>query len=212
MDPNTFAHMGFLPMRKPKKSSESQEADEFEEFESIRHMLEADLRKKTQHIQPFLLTIEDVEDLVSSGLYIYYRRKQLGHEIKEIVPYVRMKVRNRLNDVTRKRKAEKNLVRLFSDVVSDEIEMRGPISTFNVVEEVARRELAERLGGILDEFLTKHEKIALQLRYGLYDGEYHNYAEIGQILNMSGSRTSTLVSRAKRKLELQARLILDKFI
>jgi DNA-binding CsgD family transcriptional regulator len=180
MDPNTFAHMGFLPMRKPKKSSESQEADEFEEFESIRHMLEADLRKKTQHIQPFLLTIEDVEDLVSSGLYIYYRRKQLGHEIKEIVPYVR--------------------------------EMRGPISTFNVVEEVARRELAERLGGILDEFLTKHEKIALQLRYGLYDGEYHNYAEIGQILNMSGSRTSTLVSRAKRKLELQARLILDKFI
>lgn len=66
-------------------------------------------------------------------------------------------------------------------------------------EEVRESVNRERVGFILDS-LDEKESRALELRFGLYDGEIHSYASIGDHLNMSSMGAMKLFKRTVKKL------------
>ena len=57
----------------------------------------------------------------------------------------------------------------------------------------------DRVGAILGS-LSDKESRALELRFGLYDGEMHSYESIGDHLNMSSMGAMKLFKRTVKKL------------
>lgn len=66
-------------------------------------------------------------------------------------------------------------------------------------EEVRESVNKERVGSILDS-LSEKESRALELRFGLYDGDIHSYESIGDHLGMSSMGAMKLFKRVVKKL------------
>ncbi len=73
-------------------------------------------------------------------------------------------------------------------------------STESVVEEVEMRLQVKRLYSIMKTALKKHEKVILELRYGLFNGTYKTQREIASMLGISRSYVSRIESKAIKKL------------
>lgn len=65
----------------------------------------------------------------------------------------------------------------------------------------AQNMLTVELGGLLDQLPAREARI-LRLRYGLYDGEYRTFREVGEIFGLSRERIRQLEHDALRKLRL----------
>lgn len=66
-------------------------------------------------------------------------------------------------------------------------------------EEVRESVNRERVGSILDS-LDEKESRALELRFGLYDGNVHSYESIGDHLGMTSMGAMKLFKRIVKKL------------
>jgi RNA polymerase primary sigma factor len=85
----------------------------------------------------------------------------------------------------------------LGDLIADELAQ----SPEEIAEEsLMRRDIAEIL-----EMLTPRERLVLQLRYGLSDGEPRTLAEVGDLLGISRERVRQIENEALRKLRRIAR-------
>jgi RNA polymerase primary sigma factor len=85
----------------------------------------------------------------------------------------------------------------LGDLIADELAQ----SPEELAEEsLMRRDIAEIL-----EMLTPRERLVLQLRYGLSDGEPRTLAEVGDLLGISRERVRQIENEALRKLRRIAR-------
>lgn len=77
------------------------------------------------------------------------------------------------------------------DVVSEDCDL---------LEQVAQKELTERLRRVLTECLTEQEQQVIQLRYGLNGERPQRQREVAQITGISRSYVSRIEKRALEKL------------
>jgi RNA polymerase primary sigma factor len=85
----------------------------------------------------------------------------------------------------------------LGDLIADEL-AQSPEEL--AAESLMRRDIAEIL-----EMLTPRERLVLQLRYGLSDGEPRTLAEVGDLLGISRERVRQIENEALRKLRRIAR-------
>ena len=78
------------------------------------------------------------------------------------------------------------------DVVSDEADL---------LEQVATREVVERLQAALTACLTEQERQVILLRYGIGGGKSHRQREVAQLTGISRSYVSRIEKRALEKLK-----------
>ena len=78
------------------------------------------------------------------------------------------------------------------DVVSDEADL---------LEQVATREVVDRLQGALTACLTEQERQVILLRYGIGGGKSHRQREVAQLTGISRSYVSRIEKRALEKLK-----------
>ena len=78
------------------------------------------------------------------------------------------------------------------DVVSDEADL---------LEQVATREVVERLQEALTACLTEQERQVILLRYGIGGGKSHRQREVAQLTGISRSYVSRIEKRALEKLK-----------
>lgn len=69
-----------------------------------------------------------------------------------------------------------------------------------VLNQVDLRLETKKLYRCIDTVLKDRERVIVQLRYGLIDGEYRTQREIANILGISRSYVSRIESRAIKKL------------
>jgi RNA polymerase primary sigma factor len=85
----------------------------------------------------------------------------------------------------------------LGDLIADEVSQ----SPEEIAEEsLMRRDIHEAL-----EVLSPRERLVLQLRYGLTDGQPRTLAEVGSLLNISRERVRQIENEALRKLRRIAR-------
>lgn len=71
---------------------------------------------------------------------------------------------------------------------------------FDLLEEIAGREMEKQLHQAVDSCLTSQEKQVIELRYGLTGQPPLRQREVAQVLNISRSYISRIEKRALQKL------------
>jgi len=104
---------------------------------------------------------------------------------------------------TRKTKKEYSLHEpIGADKEGNEINLLDILGTDidEVLNQVDLRLETKKLYRCIDTVLKDRERVIVQLRYGLIDGEYRTQREIANILGISRSYVSRIESRAIKKL------------
>ncbi|OLS03916.1 RNA polymerase sporulation sigma factor SigK [Tissierella creatinophila] len=171
-------------------------------------LVERNLRLVAHMVKKYHNTGRDVEDLISIGTIGLIKGIDTFKADKgaRLATYAARCIDNEILMSIRQNKKTQMEVSLHDPVGSDkegnEINLLDILGTDpdEVIDKVDLKFETKKLYNCMDEILGKREKIIVQLRYGLIDGDYKTQREIAEILKISRSYVSRIESRALNKL------------
>lgn len=176
--------------------------------EAKKILIERNLRLVAHIVKKYHNVGKDVEDLISigtigliKGIDTYNPRRNVRlatYAARCIENEILMTLRS-----TRKIKMEYSLHEpIGADKEGNEINLLDILGTDidEVLNQVDLRLETKKLYRCIDTVLKDRERVIVQLRYGLIDGEYRTQREIANILGISRSYVSRIESRAIKKL------------
>ena len=195
----------------PLKGQQEQEAlSELEQgSEQAKQLLiEHNLRLVVYIARRFENTGVNLEDLISIGTIGLIKGISTFDQSKgaRLATYAARCVENEILMYFRSQKKNSQDVSL-----SDYIETGGDVSALSLMdvvsdeadllEQVATREVVDRLQGALTACLTEQERQVILLRYGIGGGKSHRQREVAQLTGISRSYVSRIEKRALEKLK-----------
>lgn len=171
-------------------------------------LVERNLRLVAHMVKKYHNTGRDVEDLISIGTIGLIKGIDTFKVDKgaRLATYAARCIDNEILMSIRSNKKTQMEVSLHDPIGSDkegnEINLLDILGTDadEVIDKVDLKFETKKLYNCMDEALGKREKIIVQLRYGLIDGDYKTQREIAEILKISRSYVSRIESRALDKL------------
>lgn len=171
-------------------------------------LIERNLRLVAHMVKKYHNTGRDVEDLISIGTIGLIKGIDTFKFDKgaRLATYAARCIDNEILMNIRQNKKTQMEVSLHDPIGSDkegnEINLLDILGTDpdEVIDKVDLKFETKKLYNSIDEVLGKREKIIVQLRYGLIDGDYKTQREIAEILKISRSYVSRIESRALDKL------------
>lgn len=96
---------------------------------------------------------------------------------------------------------------IFSDKTGDEFCLEDfiPDSNINIEKEIESKELYSAVLNAIENIKSEKDKLCIKYRFGLIDGKYHKYKEIGDILGVSSKMIYIRVNRALDQLRRMLR-------
>lgn len=171
-------------------------------------LIERNLRLVAHMVKKYHNTGRDVEDLISIGTIGLIKGIDTFKPDKgaRLATYAARCIDNEILMSIRSNKKTQMEVSLHDPIGSDkegnEINLLDILGTDpdEVIDKVDLKFETKKLYNCMDKVLGKREKIIVQLRYGLIDGDYKTQREIAEILKISRSYVSRIESRALDKL------------
>lgn len=176
-------------------------------------LIERNLRLVAHVVKKYALIGKDSEDLISIGTIGLIKAITTFNCDKgtRLATYAARCIENEILMTLRSNKKVQNEVYLQEPIGIDkegnEITLIDVISNEHdsIVEEVELKMQVKRLYNKMKQILKGREKIVLELRYGLFNGNSKTQREIAQLLGISRSYVSRIEKKAIKKLgkELQ---------
>ena len=178
------------------------------DLEARNILIERNLRLVAHIMKKYYAQTSDQEDLISIGTIGLIKGISTFDQSKgaRLATYAARCVENEILMYFRSQKKNSQDVSLsdyietggdgsalsLMDVVSDEADL---------LEQVATREVVDRLQGALTACLTEQERQVILLRYGIGGGKSHRQREVAQLTGISRSYVSRIEKRALEKLK-----------
>lgn len=197
----------------PKPLTEQEEKEYLQKFnegdEEARNILvERNLRLVAHIVKKYSYTGREVDDLISVGTIGLIKAITTYNNKKgtRLATYAARCIENEILMVIRSSKKSKSEVFLQDPIGIDkegnEISLLDVLGTDNdaVVDEVENKIQIKKLYSKIGSILKGREKVVLELRYGLTNGNAKTQREIAQMLGISRSYVSRIEKRALKKL------------
>ena len=178
------------------------------DLEARNILIERNLRLVAHIMKKYYAQTSDQEDLISIGTIGLIKGISTFDQSKgaRLATYAARCVENEILMYFRSQKKNSQDVSLsdyietggdgsalsLMDVVSDEADL---------LEQVATREVVDRLQEALTACLTEQERQVILLRYGIGGGKSHRQREVAQLTGISRSYVSRIEKRALEKLK-----------
>lgn len=171
-------------------------------------LIERNLRLVAHIVKKYSYPYKDVEDLISIGTVGLIKAIDSFDTSKgtRLATYAARCIENEILMLIRNNKKIKNEMSLQDPIGIDkegnEISLMDILSTNedSVLEKVESRIQVKKLYENIKICLTNREKIIIQMRYGLRDGEPKTQREIAKLLSISRSYVSRIEKKALKKL------------
>lgn len=206
-----FAHVsGRSAFPKPLKPGEEKALVESMlkgEEDAKRQLIEHNMRLAAHIAKKYINSGVDQEDLVSIGLIGLIKAiSSFRPEKGKLTAYASRCIENEILMHLRSNKKNKRNLSLnepigadfdgneimILDILGSDADMVGELVETNIE--------SARVLKLLNECLTKRERIVILLRYGITDGIYHPQHEVAKVLGISRSYVSRIEKRAIHKL------------
>ena len=176
--------------------------------EARRILIERNLRLVAHIVKKYNNTGKDIDDLISIGTIGLIKAIDTYDSSKgtRLATYASRCIDN---EILMSIRSSKNLKKEYSlqepigtDKDGNEINFTDILGTDGdeVLKEVELRIQTKKLSRAINRCLKDREKVIIQLRYGLMDGECKTQREIAGMLGISRSYVSRIETRALRKL------------
>lgn len=171
-------------------------------------LIERNLRLVAHIVKKYHNTGRDIEDLISIGTIGLIKGIDTFKNDKgtRLATYAARCIENEILMSIRSNKKRQMEVSLHDPIGSDkegnEINLLDILGTNKdeVIDKVDLKLETIKLYNLMGKALKSREKIIIELRYGLIDGEYKTQREIAELLKISRSYVSRIESRALNKL------------
>ncbi|NLN14722.1 MAG: RNA polymerase sporulation sigma factor SigK [Tissierellia bacterium] len=176
--------------------------------EARKILIERNLRLVAHIVKKYHNTGKDMEDLISIGTIGLIKAIATYDDDKgvRLATYASRCIENEILMTIRSNKKTKLEYSLHEPIGTDkegnEISLLDILGTDGeeVLNEVELRLQTRKLYKAIDKCLKDREKVIIQLRYGLLDGECKTQREIAGLLGISRSYVSRIETRAIKKL------------
>ncbi|GAA0176988.1 RNA polymerase sporulation sigma factor SigK [Clostridium sediminicola] len=171
-------------------------------------LIERNLRLVAHIVKKYSYPYKDVEDLISIGTVGLIKAIDSFDTSKgtRLATYAARCIENEILMLIRNNKKIKNEMSLQDPIGIDkegnEISLMDILSTNedSVLEKVENRIQVKKLYKNIKNCLAEREKIIIQMRYGLCDGDPKTQREIAKLLGISRSYVSRIEKKALKKL------------
>lgn len=206
-----FAHVSSrsaLPRPlKPERERELIEKMLTGDGEAKKLLIEHNIRLAAHIAKKYMNSGVDQEDLMSIGsIGLIKAISSFQPEKGKLTAYASRCIENEILMHLRSNKKNKRNISLNDPIGSDtdgnEIMILDILGTdANMVSDAVELSIeSARVLQLLNECLTKRERVVILLRYGIADGIYHPQHEVAKVLGISRSYVSRIEKKAIRKL------------